>query len=161
MPSPWKEISDCSTVIVRRMQASDVSGALSILGESPEAANWPRESLLEFFSHGIALTAELDGRVAGILFGRIAADEFEILNLAVSKTYRRRGIATQLVKAAAQSARIGGARHAYLEVRASNDGAIDLYSRIGFRVYGRRRNYYREPTEDAVLLRFDENETAP
>ena len=159
MPSPRKEIRDSSTVLVRRMVRSDVPGVLSILKESPEAANWSRESLLEFSRRGISLTAELDGGVAGILFGRAARDEFEILNLAVSKTYRRRGIATELVNAATESARTSGARHAYLEVRASNDGAIDLYSRIGFRVYGRRRNYYREPVEDAVLLRLEVNGT--
>ena len=84
------------------------------------------------------LAAELDGRVAGILIGRVAADEFEILNLAVGETSRRRGVATQLVSAALEFARTSGARQAYLEVRASNEGGIAFYTRLGFQVCGRR-----------------------
>ena len=97
MPAPGEKIGNSSAATVRRMTASDVTAAHSILKESPEASIWSRESLLESVSQGIAWTAELDGRVAGILIGRVAADEFEILNLAVAKEFRRRGIATQLV----------------------------------------------------------------
>jgi len=152
MPYPGENIRNSSAVTVRRMSASDVSAALSILEESPEASIWSREGLLESASLGISLAAELDGRVAGILFGRVAADEFEILNLAVGKAWRRRGVATKLLTAALESARTAGARQAYLEVRASNGGGIAFYERLRFRVFGRRPNYYRNPVEDAVLL---------
>jgi ribosomal-protein-alanine N-acetyltransferase len=143
------------------MSASDVSAALSILQESPEAALWSQESLLESAACGFAWTAELDGRVAGLLIGRAGADEFEILNLAVGRAYRRRGIATQLLAAALEHAQTVGAMKAYLEVRAFNEGAIAFYSRMGFRVSGRRPNYYRNPIEDAVLLSLPTNGTAP
>ncbi len=152
MNTPGEKISDSSAVTVRRMSAPDVSAALSILEESPEASVWSRASLLESVFREIAWAAELDGRVAGILIGRVAADEFEILNLAVGKARRRLGVATQLVSAALECARTAGARQAYLEVRASNEGAIAFYTRMGFRVCGRRPNYYRNPVEDAVLL---------
>lgn len=147
-----KKFSEASAVAVRRMSASDVSAALSILEESPEAAIWPRASLLESASRETAWVAELDGRVAGILIGRVAADEFEILNLAVGKAFRRRGVATQLVSAAVDSARTEGARQAYLEVRASNEGGIAFYTRFGFRQFGRRIGYYHNPVEDAAVL---------
>jgi [ribosomal protein S18]-alanine N-acetyltransferase len=159
MHSPSEKIGGSPSVTVRRMSVSDVSAALSILEESPEASIWSRASLLETASQGIAWAAEQDGCVAGILIGRVGADEFEILNLAVGKARRRRGIATQLVSAAVESARIAGARQFYLEVRASNGGAIALYTRLGFRVCGRRPNYYCHPTEDAVLLVLHKNET--
>ena len=152
MPVPSEKIGSSPAVVVRRMSASDVSAALSILKESPEASMWSSESLLESVSAGLRLAAEVGGQVAGILIGRVAADEFEILNLAVAKVARRRGVATQLVSAALESARAGGARQVYLEVRASNEAAIALYSQFGFQVCGRRPNYYREPVEDAVLL---------
>ena len=152
MHSPGEKISSSPGVTVRRMTASDVSAALSILEESPEASIWSRESLLESASQGIAWAAELDGGIAGILIGRVAADEFEILNLAVGKARRRRGLATQLVSAAVEYARMAGARQSYLEVRASNEGGIALYTRLGFHIWGRRPNYYRNPPEDAVLL---------
>jgi ribosomal-protein-alanine N-acetyltransferase len=134
------------------MSASDVSAALSILKESPEASIWTRESLLDSANRRNAWVAELGGSFAGILIGRVAADEFEVLNLAVAKARRRRGVATQLVEVALEDARIAGARQTYLEVRASNKGGIALYERLGFRVCGRRSNYYRDPIEDAILL---------
>jgi [ribosomal protein S18]-alanine N-acetyltransferase len=152
MHAQGKNVSSSSAVHVRRMSASDVSTALSILQESPEASIWSRESLLDSVSQGNAWAAEQDGRVSGILIGRLAADEFEVLNLAVGKASRRRGVATKLVSAALEFAVTSGARQAYLEVRASNEGGIALYTRAGFRVCGRRPNYYRNPVEDAVLL---------
>ena len=154
MNAPGQKIGASSAVTVRRMSSLDVSRAVSILEESPEASIWSRKALLESASKGIAWAAELDGRVAGILIGQAAADEFEILNLAVGKLCRRRGVATQLVNAALEHARTAGARQACLEVRASNEGGIAFYARMGFHVCGRRADYYRNPTEDAVLLVF-------
>src|ERR1700691_3725452 len=104
MHAPGEKIGNSSAVRVRRMFASDASAALSILQESPEASIWSRESLLETVSQGNSWAAEVDGRAAGILIGRVAADEFEILNLAVGKAFRRQGVATQLVSAALESA---------------------------------------------------------
>ena len=161
MHSPGEKIDDSSAITVRRMTASDASAAHSILKESPEASIWSKESLLESVSQGIAWAAEVDGRVAGILIGRVAADEFEILNLAVVNACRRRGIATQLVSSALEYARTSGARRTYLEVRASNAGGIAFYARMGFRECGRRPNYYRDPMEDAVLLVSHAGENNP
>jgi ribosomal-protein-alanine N-acetyltransferase len=160
MPAPSEKVGNPRGVTVRRMSASDASAAHSILKESPEASTWSTESLLESVSQGIAWAAELDGRIAGILIGRVAADEFEILNLAVGKAGRRRGIATQLVSFALEYARRAGARRTYLEVRASNEGGIAFYTRMGFRDCGRRANYYRDPLEDAVLLVLHKEEIA-
>ena len=161
MPAPSEKVGNPPAVIIRRMSTSDASAAHSILKESPEASIWSTESLLESVSQGIAWAAELDGGVAGILIGRVAADEFEILNLAVGKTCRRRGIATQLVGFALEFARRAGVRRTYLEVRASNAGGIAFYKRMGFRDCGRRANYYREPLEDAVQLVLHKEEIAP
>jgi ribosomal-protein-alanine N-acetyltransferase len=161
MPLPTDKIRNSPAVTVRRMSASDVSAAVSMLEESSEASLWSRESLLEWASQGIAWAAELNGIVAGILIGRVAADEFEIFNLAVGKPCRRQGVATRLVSAALEYARTAGARQTYLEVRASNEGGIAFYNRMGFRVCGRRPNYYHNPTEDAVLLALLKDGTNP
>jgi ribosomal-protein-alanine N-acetyltransferase len=158
MHAPGEKIGIPSSFLVRRMCASDVTAVLSILEESPEASIWSRESLWESASQGIAWTAELDARIAGVLVGRVAADEFEILNLAVAKSFRRRGVATKLVSAALEHAPVAGARQAYLEVRASNEGGISLYRQMGFLICGRRPKYYRNPEEDAVLLVWHKNE---
>jgi [ribosomal protein S18]-alanine N-acetyltransferase len=140
------------SVTIRRMIGSDAPAALSLLEESPEASMWSRESLEESISQWIAWAAELDGQVVGFLIGRPAGDEFEILNLAVGEKFRRRGIATKLIQTVTETARAAGVAQIFLEVRASNLPGIALYTHLAFHVCGRRKNYYRDPMEDAVLL---------
>lgn len=149
---PGEARSEAGNISVRRFMPSDVSAVLRILEESPEAAAWSGDSLLQAASTGPAWVAHLGEEVRGFLIGQIAGDEFEILNLAVGQRYRRRGIASKLVEAALQSSRIGGSSRAYLEVRASNIIALSLYARHGFMECGRRPRYYRSPEEDAILL---------
>ena len=148
-----KSSKGVSVVTIRKMATSDVPAVLAILQESPEAAAWSQESLLQLASaDAAAWIAELNGVPVGFLFGRIAADEFEILNMAVQKAHRRRGIGSKLLESALEFSRIAGCSRAYLEVRASNAPAIALYTRHGFTQCGRRTQYYRDPSEDAVLL---------
>jgi ribosomal-protein-alanine N-acetyltransferase len=86
-------------------------------------------------------------------------DEASLLNIVVAPGERRCGSASRLLEAARESLAEAGARHVYLEVRASNDAATRLYCRAGFEVYGRRKAYYAStgegPAEDALLLRWD------
>ncbi|MBZ5645148.1 MAG: ribosomal protein S18-alanine N-acetyltransferase [Acidobacteriia bacterium] len=150
---PGNELADeRSAISVRAMIPSDVTSLLSILQESPEASLWTESGILEFAALGMALVAEQNGAVAGFLIGRAAADEFEILNMAVARAWRRRGIAGLLVTEALRRARTSGARRAHLEVRASNRAAIGLYERHGFAPSGRRGEYYQHPPEDALLF---------
>jgi len=146
-----------SSVVVRRMIASDVPALLAILGESPEASMWTEASLLEEASEGCTWTAEIGKQVVGFIAVRIAADEHEILNLAVARAYRRQGVGTKLVKTALAWSRTAGAAKTFLEVRSTNLNAIAFYERLGFTLYGRRPNYYRHPTDDAALLGFAQN----
>jgi ribosomal-protein-alanine N-acetyltransferase len=140
-------------VSIRKLAASDVPAVLAILQESPEAAAWSQVSLLQLASAGpSAWVAERDGIVAGFLIGRSAADEFEILNMAVLGAHRRRRIASKLLESALDFSRTAGIARVYLEVRASNGPAIALYTRHGFTECGRRARYYRDPDEDAILL---------
>jgi [ribosomal protein S18]-alanine N-acetyltransferase len=152
MSSPGEKNWDSGAASIRRMLPSDASAAFSLLEESPEASMWSKESLEESTSQWIAWVAEFDGQVVGFLIGRLAADEFEILNLAVGKKFRRSGIATKLIHSAIENARSVGVAQIFLEVRASNQPGIGLYTHLAFRVCGRRKNYYRDPIEDAVLL---------
>src|SRR5271166_665677 len=121
MQTRGEKMGASSQIIVRPMAAADVIAAQSILKESPQASMWSEASLLERAAQRSAWVAEVDGCVAGILFGRVAADEYEILNLAVGESYRRRGVATRLLRAALKRAHSEGARESYLEVRASNE----------------------------------------
>ncbi len=145
--------SNVSVVTIRKLATSDVPGVLTILRESPEAAAWTQESLVELASADpTAWVAELSGVPIGIVIGRIAGDEYEILNMAVSRAHRRNGIGSKLLESALEFSRIAGCASAYLEVRASNEPAIALYARHGFTECGRRAHYYREPIDDALLL---------
>jgi ribosomal-protein-alanine N-acetyltransferase len=140
-------------VAIRRLAMMDVPAVLAILQASPEAAAWSQESLLQFASvEPAAWVADLDGVPAGFLIGRIAADESEILNMAVAHAHRRSGIGSKLLESALEFSRVAGSARAYLEVRASNEPALALYLRHGFTECGRRAGYYRDPVDDALLL---------
>jgi ribosomal-protein-alanine N-acetyltransferase len=91
--------------------------------------------------------------VLGYVVTWIVADEAEIANLAVRADRRRTGLGRALVDAAIGAAVAGGARSLYLEVRESNAAARALYRALGFEVIGKRPNYYRNPLEDALILR--------
>lgn len=145
--------SDDVGVSLRKLVLSDVPAVSAILAESPEAAAWSQDSLERLASTGGASwIAEQDRAIAGFLLGRIAADDFEILNMAVSRDRRRGAIGSKLLALALESSIAAGASRAYLEVRASNQPALALYARHGFSECGRRARYYRDPVEDAVLL---------
>jgi len=91
---------------------------------------------------------------AGLILGRIAADEAEILTLGVSPAHRRHGIARRLVAALAGTARKAKAKRLFLEVGQMNAAAVALYAGLGFRQVGRRAGYYEHGPggEDALVL---------
>jgi len=154
MSAGGEESRGSSGVSVRTLATTDVPAILEILRESPEASGWSRHALLQMTSAGgpSMWVAERDGVVAGLLIGRSAADEFEIMNMAVSVAHRRQGIGSRLLETALDFSRKGGGARVYLEVRASNAPAIALYKLQGFTECGRRADYYRNPVEDAILF---------
>src|ERR1700704_3472969 len=153
MPARNEASKGALFLAIRRLARSDVPAVFAILQESSEAAAWSQESLLKLASvDPTAWVAELNGAVAGFLIGRSAADEFEILNMAVSPPNRRHGVGSRLLESALEFSRTAGSARAYLEVRASNEPAIALYKGHGFTECGRRAQYYRDPVEDGVLL---------
>jgi ribosomal-protein-alanine N-acetyltransferase len=93
--------------------------------------------------------------IVGYVVTWIVADEAEIANLAVRADRRRSGIGRSLVEAAVSAAVAGGAQAMYLEVRQSNVAARALYEHRGFVAVGKRLRYYRNPSEDALVLRLD------
>ena len=103
----------------------------------------------------VSLFALQDGEalVGYLMFLNVLPDG-EILNLAVMPEYRRQGLADRLFDACAEYCRAVGVEIIFLEVRASNTPAISLYEKRGFVTVGRRKNYYRYPKEDALVMRF-------
>lgn len=132
--------------------ASGDLDAVSELAREVAVPGWSRDSLAASLADPAALCMVARGAaraLAGFALGRCAADEFEILLVAVAPEARRRGTGGALV--AALLARAGAAT-AHLEVRASNAAAIALYERAGFVAAGRRPRYY-EGREDAIAMR--------
>lgn len=100
----------------------------------------------------ICLALIYDEKTVGFAMVSTAADESELLNLAVEENYRNKGFAAALMDRAEKEATEAGAAVMYLEVRESNAAASNLYKKIGFSEIGRRKKYYRHPTEDAVIM---------
>jgi [ribosomal protein S18]-alanine N-acetyltransferase len=88
----------------------------------------------------------------GLFSGVVVLDELQIDNLAVSEQYRRKGIGQALLNAALKKAASLGARSATLEVRSANSSAIAFYRKENFLRVGRRKGYYANPPDDALLL---------
>lgn len=136
---------------IRPATSADAS-ALAALERATFSDPWPADAFARPGAGVRILVAESIGQPVGYLVGRCAADEGEILNLAVEPSARRCGVATALWDAACEWFRGVGVSRVHLEVRASNVGAIGFYRRHGFAVEGRRPGYYRRPPEDAVLM---------
>jgi ribosomal-protein-alanine N-acetyltransferase len=90
--------------------------------------------------------------LAGFIVARAIVDELHVNNVAVRPELQRHGIGTALLNEALSRAADLGAVSAWLEVRAGNTTAQTLYERCGFRVAGRRRDYYHQPVEDALVM---------
>lgn len=90
--------------------------------------------------------------IAGFIVSRVIADEMHVNNVAVRTESRRQGLAALLLQTVLECGRRAGARMAFLEVRDGNKAAQALYHRCGFEAVGRRRRYYSNPVEDALLM---------
>lgn len=138
---------------VRAVRKQDLPSILEIAAASPEAAQWSAESYAAFLdSGGQSWVTAGENVILGFLLARQAADEMEILNLAVSPSSRRKRLGSQLLREALLWAQQNGITKLHLEVRASNYAAIGFYESHRFRTAGLRRGYYSNPPEDAVLL---------
>jgi ribosomal-protein-alanine N-acetyltransferase len=139
-------------VTIRDLQAGDAEWIRELLSEIPEAARWSPRLESGWQNGFLCRVAEHNGKKLGVIVFRSMADEAEILNLVVDASHRRQGIGWRLVQKAIAECKAAGVKRIFLEVRESNDCARRLYARAGFREGGRRREYYREPTEDALVL---------
>ena len=102
-----------------------------------------------------------DGRVIGYLCLWEIADELHITNIAVHPTRRRQGVGRVLLQGVLEDAREQRLRLVVLEVRPSNTEARTLYEGFGFRVIGRRRGYYYDTGEDALVMEADLQTSQP
>jgi len=148
-------------VVVRSAALNDVPAILAIEQQALGAAHWTAEQYQELVGSGVVLVAEdaaeEAGQLCGFVCAKAVAGDWEIENVVVAAAFLRRGIANELLRNLIQRAAGEAASAILLEVRESNLPARRLYEKHGFREMGRRRGYYRDPMEDAILyaLRFD------
>lgn len=104
--------------------------------------------------HGTGFVAQDDSGMSLAYVGMTyATDEGSITNVATHPSARRQGLGRSVVSALLQQAAHLSLSSVYLEVRVSNAPAIALYESLGFEAVGTRKNFYRHPTEDALLMR--------
>jgi ribosomal-protein-alanine acetyltransferase len=140
---------------IRPAELSDASAILELLRQSPGSAQWSEAQLGHALARDVVLVAfSPTGALLGCVVARAAGAEWELDNLAVVPAFRRRGIARHLLRELLRQAQGAGAEALFLEVRASNRAARALYEAAGFCRCGRRRGYYSDPQEDAVLYRI-------
>ena len=117
------------------------------------AEPWSEKSLTILTREGGVAFAALDGERAVAYGGMLTVlDEGQITNVATLSDYRRMGLAREIMGALESYGRENGIALLTLEVRASNTAAIELYSSMGWTECGRRKGFYRFPSEDAILM---------
>jgi ribosomal-protein-alanine N-acetyltransferase len=132
---------------IRRGGADHLDAVAAIQEASPGAARW---KVADYLEQDFRVAIE-GNRVVGFLVARtLAADEQEILNLAVAPDSRRKGVARALLASAFEGFR--GA--VFLEVRESNEVAQEFYKSLGFKELSKRPGYYASPPESAIVMKF-------
>ena len=137
----------------RRARPEDARGIEAIeLSVFPDS--WSYRDIVDLISTegAMCFSAVDNGRVIAYVLGRIIPPEGEIYRVAVLPEYRRRGIAYRLLDYAMKTSRGAGLECTFLEVRSKNTAAISLYTAYGFSEVGRRKDYYRGPTDDAIVM---------
>ena len=150
-------------ITVRHARSDDVPRMMEIAVHAATAALWSERVYREFFAgesgypsrRPVILVIQEDDNVAGFLAARRVADnEWEIENLAIRGSARRRGLGSRLLGEFLNLVRDQGGSEIYLEVRESNRAARKLYEKWAFVESGVRKSYYHDPPEDALVLRF-------
>ena len=162
---------------VRQFTEQELAAVLAIQSACPEAAQWREEDYTHLARDpaGLLLIAESEAVVSatsamgqeeqilgcnsasvlGFAAFCLIADEAELRNLAVAREHRQRGVGRALLDKAHGRLRRAGVKRVYLEVRASNSPAISLYTSMGYSRLSTRREYYRDPPEDACMWSLD------
>lgn len=142
-----------TSTIVRRMTTLDIDGVLAVEQQS-FTTPWSREGFVNEMSNELSyyLVMVEAGNIIGYAGMWLIVDEAHVTNVAILPEYRGRKLGEKLMATLLEHAKVRGATRMTLEVRASNEVAQGLYSKFGFTSQGRRRNYYTDTKEDALIM---------
>lgn len=138
---------------IRKMTESDLDQVADIAAQV-FTRPWSRQGFLEALpmENACFLVADRDGIILGYCGMYMAADEGEIINVAVKPEFQRQKTADKLIGALLEESRKNGVHRLFLEVRVSNQAAICLYEKHGFVRQGIRKDFYKEIREDAYVM---------
>ena len=150
-------------VRIRKVRKNDVDRIVDIERSWQHLSHWSIDSyyrLLNDDSFTSSFVAEVEGEngpanIVGFVIFHISADVSEIYNIAVESGHARSGIGKQLMAAAIEESGRRKAVKVVLEVRKSNNPAINFYLGFAFKIAGERKNYYSNPIEDAYVMELD------
>lgn len=145
------------SLTIRKMTVEDVPAVVD-LDQKSFSLPWPERSFRFELTDNPASrcwVAELDGRIVAMIVVWLIVDEAHVATVATHPQYRRQGIGSRLLAHALRQLIQDGARSSFLEVRVSNLAAQEMYRKFGYEVTGRRRRYYRDNDEDAILMNLD------
>lgn len=136
------------------MNDTHVTGVVK-LEQACFSAPWSENAIRSELHNSLSLwiVAEEAENVVGYIGSQSVLGEADVMNLAVDRAYRRNGVGEQLVNTLISHLQKNGVKCLTLEVRASNEAAIQLYDKLGFLQVGRRPGYYSIPREDALIFR--------
>lgn len=137
----------------RRSVPQDATGIAELEGEI-FSDPWSYRDVQDLIctEGGMCFTALEDGKVIAYVIGRLIAPEGEIYRVAVAPHKRKRGIGYRLLDYAVKTSKGHGLERLFLEVRSRNIPAIKLYTAYGFKEIGIRKNYYKDPQDDAIVM---------
>lgn len=116
---------------------------------------WSEKSLLMLTkNNGIGFVVTVEDKVVSYGGMLCVAEEGQITNIATHPEYRRNGYGEAVVNALIRHGKVSGLQEIYLEVRVTNQNAIDLYAKLGFERVGERKNFYRDPVENAAIMKI-------
>ena len=140
-------------LIVRNMIESDVE-AIASMESAVFSDAWTANSIRDTYNQPQAfiVTAEVDGKIAGYCIVYFVLDEGEIARIAVSHSFRRKGVGRKLLEHVETICAEKGIVRLMLDVRESNESARSFYKNFAFEEDGIRKNFYEEPKENAVLM---------
>jgi ribosomal-protein-alanine N-acetyltransferase len=144
-------------LLIRKMTLEDIPAVVE-LDQLSFTLPWPERSFRFEVTDNPASrcwVVEMDGRIAAMLVGWMLVDEIHIATIATHPDFRRQGIGRQLLAYALRHALDEGARSSFLEVRESNLPAQEMYRQFGYEATGRRRRYYKDNDEDAILMNLE------
>ncbi len=147
---------------IRAAVRTDIAALLKVERSAPTAAHWSEQQYEDVFSAiegstpRLVLVAESDSAPpVGFLVARHIAPDWELENVVVEPAARRQGLGKRLLQALLFHAAETHNTEVFLEVRESNQAARALYESAGFQQVGRRKSYYANPLEDAIIYRLD------